>query len=315
MAVGVIVAGLALIVIGADALTDGASAIAKRFKVSNLVIGLTVVAFGTSAPEMAVSLISAVKGSPDMAVGNVVGSNIFNTLLILGCTATIVPLGMTKGTVAKEIPLCLLCSLALFFCANDVFFTGATANVISRSDGLVLLCFFLIFLGYTFAIAHNGVADETVEVKNMKTWKSALFIVGGLAGLVFGGQIFVEGSAFVARAFGVGESVIALTLVAGGTSFPELATSVAAAIKKNPGMAIGNVVGSNIFNILFILGLSSSIFPLEVEGITMTDYSVMIGSCIMLYLFGILSGRLVIKRWEGVVMLVAFFAYMVYLLT
>lgn len=312
-ALGAVILGITIILIGANAMTDGASALAKRFKISNLVIGLTVVALGTSAPELTVSLVSALKGSPDIAVGNVVGSNIFNTLLILGCTAVIVPLSISKSSVTREIPLCIIASLVFFLCANDIFFTQASHNLISRSDGLILLCFFAIFLGYTFAVARNGASEEDVVVKDMKLWKSICFIIGGLAGLVYGGQLFVDGSTFVARRFGVSESIIGLTLVSGGTSFPELATSVVAALKKNPGMAIGNIVGSNIFNILLIVGCSASIYPLQVEGITMADYSVMIGSCLFLYAVGRFSKQLIISRWAGVVMLVFFIGYMSFL--
>ena len=180
--------------VGANALTDGAASVAKRFHISSLVIGLTIVAFGTSAPELTVSVVSALKGSADMAIGNVVGSNIFNTLMIVGCTAAIVPISVTKGTLSKEIPLCILASIVLFICANDILINKAAANTISSSDGMLLLCFFLIFLGYTFAIAHNGSSEGESEIKDMPVWKSVLFIAGGLAGLVYGGQFFVSGA-------------------------------------------------------------------------------------------------------------------------
>lgn len=227
-----LIGGLLLILVGANALTDGAASVAKRFNISSLVIGLTIVAFGTSAPELTVSIVSALKGSADMAIGNVVGSNIFNTLMIVGCTAAIVPIGMNKGTLSKEIPLCILASVVLFICGNDVLINGATENTISSSDGMLLLCFFAIFLGYTFAIAHNGNGEEETKIKLMPVWKSGLFIAGGLAGLIYGGQFFVDGASGIARGLGVSESIIGLTLVAGGTSLPELATSVVAALKK-----------------------------------------------------------------------------------
>ena len=277
-----LIGGLLLILVGANALTDGAASVAKRFNISSLVIGLTIVAFGTSAPELTVSIVSALKGSADMAIGNVVGSNIFNTLMIVGCTAVIVPIGMNKGTLSKEIPLCILASVVLFICGNDVLINGAAENTISSSDGMLLLCFFAIFLSYTFAIAHNGKDEEDSSIKQMPVWRSALYIAGGLAGLVYGGQFFVDGASGIARSLGVSESIIGLTLVAGGTSLPELATSVVAALKKNPEMAIGNVIGSNLFNIFFVLGCSATISPLNMKGITNIDMGVLIGFCVLL---------------------------------
>lgn len=307
-----VILGLVLILIGANALTDGAAAVAKRFKISSLVIGLTIVAFGTSAPELAVSITSAWKGSPDLAIGNVVGSNIFNTLLIIGCTAAIVPLTILKNTITKEIPLCILASVVLLVCANDMLLDKAASNLLSHADGMILLCFFLIFFAYTFSIARNHTEEEDA-IKSMPIWKSVLFILGGLAGLMYGGRFFVDGSSQIARTLGVSESVIGLTLVAGGTSFPELATSVVAAWKKNPQMAIGNVIGSNLFNIFLVLGCTSSVYPLRVVGITFLDYAVMLGSCVLLLVFGIFFKKRTITRWEGIVMVLCFLAYMTYL--
>ena len=314
MSVIFVVIGLVLILVGADALTDGAAALAKRFRISNLVIGLTIVAFGTSAPELTVSILSAFKGSPDLAMGNVVGSNIFNTLLIVGCTAAIVPLHVPRSTISKELPLCILASLVLLFIANDMWFDGASENVLSHTDGFVLLAFFAIFFGYTIAIARNRTDDaDDGSIKSMPIWRSALYIVGGLAGLIYGGQLFVDGSSQIARSLGVSESVIGLTLVAGGTSLPELATSVVAAWKKNPQMAIGNVVGSNLFNIFFVLGCAASIHPLHVSGITLLDYAVMVGSAVLILLFSQFFQKRTITRWEGVVMTLCFIAYMAHL--
>lgn len=308
-----VVIGLVLILVGANALTDGAAAVAKRFRISNLVIGLTIVAFGTSAPELTVSVLSAFKGSPDLAMGNVVGSNIFNVLLILGCTAAIVPLHVPKSTITKEVPLCILASFVLFFVAGDVWIDGAAENVLSRIDGLVLLSFFAIFFAYTLAIARNTEDDDEESIKSMPVWRSALYIVGGLAGLIYGGQFFVDGSSAIARQLGVSESTIGLTLVAGGTSLPELATSVVAALKKNPQMAIGNVVGSNLFNVFFVLGCAATIHPLHVSGITLVDYGVMIGSAILLLVFGQFFKQRTITRWEGAFLSLCFVAYTAYL--
>ena len=315
MNIVLLIGGLLLILVGANALTDGAASVAKRFHISSLVIGLTIVAFGTSAPELTVSVVSALKGSADLAIGNVVGCNIFNTLLIVGCTAAIVPISVTKGTLSKEIPLCILASVVLFICANDVLINKAATNTISSSDGMLLLCFFLIFLGYTFAIAHNGSSEGESEIKDMPVWKSVLFIAGGLAGLVYGGQFFVSGASEIARSLGISESIIGLTLVAGGTSLPELATSVVAALKKNPEMAIGNVIGSNLFNIFFVLGCSATISPLNIQGITNLDLGVLIGSCVLLYIFGWFFKKRTITRVEGIVMIACYIGYTAYLIS
>lgn len=314
MNIVLLLGGLVLILVGANALTDGSASIAKRFRISNLFIGLTIVAFGTSAPELTVSVVSSLKGSADIAIGNVIGSNIFNTLMIVGCTAAIVPINITKGTLSKEIPLCILASIILFICSNDMLINKAPANIISSSDGLILLCFFLIFLSYTFAIAHNRNAETETPIKELPVWKSSLFILGGLVGLIYGGQFFVNGASGIARSLGVSESVIGLTLVAGGTSLPELATSIVAALKKNPEMAIGNVIGSNLFNIFFVLGCSAAISPMSIQGITNMDLGILIGSCILLYIFGLLFKKRTITRWEGIFMAICYVAYTVYLI-
>jgi len=308
-----LIGGLILILLGANFLTDGGSALAKRFRISNLVIGLTIVAFGTSAPEFVVSVFSAIKGSAGLAVGNIVGSNIFNALLIVGCAAAIVPISVTKGTIKHEIPLCILASLVIAAMANDSLFDG-TPNVISRTDGIVLLGFFCIFLGYTFAIAHQGVGKETVVIKEMPLWKSSLWIVGGLACLIFGGKIFVSGATGIARSLNVSETVIGLTIVAGGTSLPELATSVVAALKKNPEMAIGNVLGSNIFNIFFILGCASVITPLPTAGVTNLDFGTLILSSVLLFAVSYFYKERSIRRSEGIFLLLCYIGYIYILL-
>lgn len=293
-------------------MTDGASSVAKRFNIPDIVIGLTIVAFGTSAPELTVSVSSALKGSADMAIGNVVGSNIFNSLMIVGVTAMVAPIMVTRNTLLKEIPLCILASLALLICANDIFLNGAWENTIGTSDGLILLCFFAIFMSYTFAIAGNGKTggeNDSEEIKTMPIWKTIFFIVGGLAALIGGGSLFVDGASGIARSLGVSESIIGLTLVAGGTSLPELATSVVAALKKNPEIAIGNVVGSNLFNIFFVLGCSATITPLHLSGITNFDMLVLVGSAILLWLFGVFFGKRTITRLEGSILVLAYVAY------
>ena len=310
-----LIGGLALILLGANGLTDGAAAVAKRFHISDLVIGLTIVALGTSAPELVISTMAALGGSAEMAIGNVMGSNIFNVLAIIGVTALVMPIKVGEGTMSKEIPLVILCSFVLAFMANDVILDGGSRNIISRIDGLVLLGFFLIFLRYTFAIARNGNAEEEeTKIKEMPIWKSALFIAGGLAGLIYGGQLFVDGASGIASSLGVSESIIGLTIVAGGTSLPELATSVTAALKKNPGIAIGNVIGSNLFNILFVLGCSATISPLSMGGINNVDMAVLIGSAILFWLVGWFFKKRTITRVEGALLVICYIAYTAYLI-
>lgn len=308
-----LILGLALILIGANALTDGAASVAKRFHISPLVIGLTIVAFGTSAPELTVSVVSALKGSAGLAIGNVLGSNIFNCLMIVGCTAAIVPIQISKGTLSKEIPLCLLAAIVLFICANDPLINGLSTNSISRSEGLLLLCFFAIFMGYTFAIAHNGQAEDTA-IPTLSVGRSTLYIIGGLAGLIYGGQCFVDGASGIARSLGVSESVIGLTLVAGGTSLPELATSVVAALKKNPEMAVGNVIGSNLFNVFFVLGCSASITAMPVQGISSLDLGMHILACLLLFIFGLFFQQRTITRIEGIALVACYIGYTAYLI-
>ena len=310
-----LVGGLALILLGANGLTDGAAAVAKRFNISDLVIGLTIVAFGTSAPELVISTMAAMGGSAEMAIGNVVGSNIFNVLMIIGVTAMVMPIQVGQGTLSKEIPLVVLASFALTFMANDIWLDGGASNVISRIDGLVLLAFFMIFLRYTFAIAHNGGDEaEGEKIKEMPIWKSTLFILGGLAGLIYGGQLFVDGASGIASSLGVSESIIGLTIVAGGTSLPELATSVTAALKKNSGIAVGNVIGSNLFNIFFVLGCSATISPLPMGGINNVDMAILIGSAIFFWVVGWFFKKRTITRVEGALLVVCYVAYTAYLI-
>lgn len=312
-----LIGGLLLILLGASGLTDGAASIAKRFKIPSIVIGLTIVAFGTSTPELAVSVSSALKGSADIAIGNIVGSNIFNTLMIVGCTALFAPIVITRSTLRKEIPLCILSSIVLLICANDIFFDKSEDNILSITDGLIMLCFFIIFLGYTFAIVSNSRTENTneeEEIKQMPIFKSTLYIIGGLCALIFGGQWFVEGASGIARGLGVSESIIGLTLVAGGTSLPELATSIVAALKKNPEIAIGNVIGSNLFNIFFVLGCSATITPLHLSGITNFDLLTLVASGILLWLFGLFFAKRTITRIEGSILILCYVAYIVTLI-
>ena len=312
--------GIVLIIAGANYLTEGASTLARRMGLSPLVVGLTIVAFGTSAPELIVSLMSALKGNADIAMGNVIGSNIFNILAIGGVTAVVAPITITKSTIRREIPLMLLSFLVLFFLSYDTIFAGTagtTENILSRGEGLTLLGFFLIFLTYTFAIAKDALDDPHADHTPIRTyplWLLILFIVGGLVALVYGGDLFVSSASSIARTFGMSESFLGLTIVAAGTSLPELATSVAAALKKQPEIAVGNIVGSNIFNIFLILGVSSTITPIRIGGVTALDFLVMIAAGLMLCSFAVLFGQRIIKRGEGAILALGFIAYTVYLI-
>lgn len=312
--------GIILIIVGANYLTEGASTLARRMGLSPLVVGLTIVAFGTSAPELIVSLMSALKGNADIAMGNVIGSNIFNILAIGGVTALVAPITITQSTIRREIPLMLLSFLVLFFLSYDTIFAGTagtTENILSRGEGLTLLGFFLIFLTYTFAIAKDAPDDPHADhtpIRSYPLWLLVLFILGGLAALIYGGDLFVSSASSIARTFGMSESFIGLTIVAAGTSLPELATSVAAALKKQPEIAVGNIVGSNIFNIFLILGVSSTITPIRIGGVTALDFLVMIVAGLMLYIFAVLFGQRVVKRSEGAILALSFIAYTVYLI-
>ena len=304
-----------MILLGANGLTDGSSSVAKRFGISDLVIGLTIVAFGTSAPELMVSLVSSIKGSAQLAIGNVVGSNIFNILMIVGLTAVVMPIKVQKNTITNEIPLVLLSSLALVACASDIVLDGGVGNVIGRGDGILLLLFFAIFMRYTFSIAKSSGEESGEQIKLMPIWKSLLFIVLGLAGLIVGGQLFVDGASGIARSLGVSESVIGLTLVAGGTSLPELATSVVAAVKKKPGIAIGNVIGSNLFNIFLVLGASATVTPLPLGNIGVSDMLMLVVSSILFWAAGWFFKDKTITRIEGAIMVALYVGYIWWLIS
>lgn len=308
-----IVVGVVLVLWGADRLTEGAVAVAERLRVPQIVIGLTIVALGTSMPELCVSVVSALKGTPDLAVGNVVGSNIFNALLIVGVAALVAPMTILRSTVFKDVPCALVASVVLLMmCQNDW--------VITRLDGTILFVFFLVFMRLTIKGATSAQpAPQEAEEKEasaakqpMKGWLAGLWMVVGLAALIGGSNLFVGGATEVARALNVSDAVIGLTIVAGGTSLPELATSVVAAKKGNGGIAIGNVLGSNVLNILFILGLTGMISPMHIEGITNVDLYMMLVSTIMIWFFSFT--KYTIERWEGAVLVLTFGGYMWYLL-
>lgn len=311
-----LIIGFVFLIKGAGFLVDGASSLAKKLKVSDLVIGLTIVAFGTSAPELFVNLFASLSGTTDIAIGNIVGSNIVNMLLILGLSAVIYPLKVGKGTAWKEIPFSLLAAIMVLIMANDRIIDGLGFNALTKSEGFVLIAFFIIFLYYTFGIAKNINVDYTnssePEQATMPVYSgvgSAWRILVGLVGLVVGGQWIVNGATSVAASFGLSDALIGLTIVAIGTSLPELATSVVAAYKKNSDIAIGNVVGSNIFNIFWILGLSSIIKPLPFKPELNFDLWVMIGSAFLLFGWMFVGRRHALQRWQGVIFILLYIAY------
>ena len=304
-----IVVGIALVLWGADRLTDGAVAVAEKMKMPQIVIGLTIVAMGTSMPEFCVSFISALKGTSDLAVGNIVGSNIFNALLIVGVSALVAPMTIMEITVKKDIPFALVASVLLLIMCLD--------GDISRLDAGILFVMFLIFMYMTLKGAKKQGADaetavEAEEKKPMSTWLSVVWILVGLLCLIGGSNLFVEGATAVAANLGVSEAVIGLTIVAGGTSLPELATSVVSARKGNSGIAIGNVLGSNVFNILAILGVTGMITPMTLKGITYIDLSMLVISIVLIWLFSFTKYK--IERWEGAVLTAVFVGYIYSLL-
>lgn len=298
-----IIGGIMVVLWGADRLTDGAVGIAERLRMPQIVIGLTIVAVGTSMPEFCVSLVSALKGTPDLAVGNVVGSNVFNALLIVGITAMVAPMTILKTTVRKDIPFAIIASVTMAFMCID--------GNISRIDAIVLFALFFYFMVVTVRGAKVSDSEETPQKAPMGVWKAIGLIVLGLACLVGGSNVFVTGATDVAQSLGVSQAVIGLTVVAMGTSLPELATSVVSARKGNSGIAIGNVLGSNVFNILMILGITGIISPMNIQGITLADLFMMTGSVMLLWLFSFT--KLTIERWEGAVLTVIFIGYISYL--
>jgi len=309
--------GFAALIKGADLLVDGASSLAGRLGVSALVIGLTVVSFGTSAPELVVNLLASIEGNTEIAIGNILGSNIVNILLILGISAVFCPLAVKKGTVWKEIPFAFLSIVVLAFMANDVLIDGASTSILSRIDGLVLMAFFIIFLYYIFGIAKKESAnndDESLAVApQYTTTRSLIMIIGGVVGLVLGGKWIVQGAVTFAASFGVSEALIGLTIVAIGTSLPEMATSIVAAYKKNVDIAVGNIVGSNIFNVLWILGISATIRPLPFSEALIFDLLVTVGATALLFLALFVGKRNTIETWQGIVLIIIYIFYLVYL--
>jgi len=307
--------GFIILIEGAEFLVNGASSLARRLRISDLVIGLTIVAFGTSAPELVVNIFASINGNTGIAIGNVLGSNIFNILVILGISALIYPLAVTENTIRKEIPLTLISVVVLAVLANDIFL-GNCENQLTRIDGFILLGFFLLFLVYVLEIAKNKRAEptETTEIKKKSLFYSSLLIIIGFCGIIVGGNLVVSGAVQLARSLGASESLIGLTLVAAGTSLPELATSAVAACKKNTDIAVGNIIGSNIFNILFILGVSATVRSLPFKGGSNLDIGMVIFSTLLLFRFMVTGGKKnTVERWEGAVLLIIYFVYLGYI--
>ena len=307
-----LVIGFVLLVKGADLFVDGSSSLAKKFHIPSVVIGLTIVAFGTSAPELAVSMSAALKGSNDIAIGNVVGSNIFNTLVVLGASAALTPIAVEKGIIKKDYPLSIFAAVLLAVLSLDIIF-GKDAMTINRVDGIILLVCFAFFLYSTIRSALSGKTEvEEEEIKNIPIWKSLVFIGIGLAGIVWGGDLSVDGAKEIARFFGLSEALIGLTIVAFGTSLPELVTSVIAAKKGESDIAVGNVVGSNIFNIFLIIGASATILPMNVSTSYVADMAMLVATMVIPFI--VIAKTKKVSRANGLIMIAAYIAYTVYLI-
>lgn len=316
-----LILGLALILGGANFLTDGSAALAQRFRVPEFIVGLTIVAVGTSTPELVVSVLSAAAGNSDVAIGNVVGSNIFNVFVILGICALIAPLPLTGGNIRRDIPFVTAASVLLLLFTSDRLLGLGQADAIGRIDGIIMLLLYIALIRYTIRAEGRTAVQATPETaaagkpqRGKAMWLIVVMIVGGLAGLVFGGELFLRSATAIARALGVSESVIAITLVAGGTSLPELASSVVSLIKGKADMALGNVIGSNIANILLILGLSATINPLTLGGITRIDLLVVLLNSVLLFVSAFTFRRKAVDRWEGFLFLVIYALYIGYLI-
>lgn len=308
----ILAAGLVLILLGANYLVDGASSVAKKFGLSEFIIGVTIVGIGTSAPEMVVSILSAIQGKADMAIGNVVGSNIFNTFMILGVTALIAPLTITKNNLKKDIPLNIVVSILLILLGMNLAIFGVGENKLCRVDGALMLG---IFIWYLWSSFRNGKADdEDFDIRIFPMWLAVVMIIGGLAGLVFGGRLFVNSATEIAKTLGVSDKFIAITIMAAGTSMPELATCVVAALKGRGQLALGNILGSNISNILLILGLSSLITPLSMNGISVVDLGALLIASLFIFLSVYLFKKKQLDRIEAALLLLMEAGYMWYLI-
>lgn len=313
LAIFFIVIGLGILILGAEGLVRGAASIARKTGISPLVIGLTVVAFGTSAPELIVNIMAAIKGSADIAIGNIIGSNIANILLILGVATIIYPLSVKKSTVWKEIPFALLAMILVFTMGNDSIFDKTDFNAITRTDGFSLIAIFIIFLFYTFGLSKIDNA-QAEKIKTFSWFTSIFLTTGGLIFLFFGGKILVDNAVILARLAGLSEALIALTIVAIGTSLPELFTSVVAAFHRHDDIAIGNIVGSNIFNVFWILGLTGTILQLPFSPTVNIDVLVGIAATFLLFIFMFIGTRQKLNRWQGILFVLMYITYLGYLI-
>ena len=307
-----LIIGFALLVKGADIFVDGASSVAKKMRIPAFVIGLTIVAFGTSAPELAVSITAAMKGSNDIAIGNVVGSNIFNTLVVLGASAAITPIVVDKGMIKKDYPLSIFAAVLLGLLSMDTILFKAEAMTLGRVDGIILLIAFAGFMYMTVKAGLENRTEEDEENEAMPIMKSLIFIVLGLVGIVIGGDVSVEGAKEIARFFGLSEAIIGLTIVALGTSLPELVTSVIAARKGESDIAVGNVIGSNIFNVFLILGVSATILPMTISSTYLYDMIMLIAVMVLTYLP--IAKSKIVSRGMGFTMVLVYVSYTAYLI-
>lgn len=307
-----LIVGFILLIKGADFFVDGSSSVAKIFRVPSIIIGLTVVAFGTSCPEAAVSITASIEGKNAISLGNVIGSNIFNLLVVTGASAVVMPMAVDKGMLKREFPFSILVAVILLAFAADTILRGKETNAVGRGAGIALLVLFVLFVGFMVWSALKNRTESEEEYKAMSLSRSLLYIVLGLAAIIIGGQLVVDSATDIARTFGLSETLIGLTIVAMGTSLPELVTSIVAAVKGESDLALGNVIGSNIFNILLILGASATIAPLSVGIEIIYDTVILIGMSIVVYIMAF--GKKRIGRVEGAIMLLGYAVYMVYII-
>lgn len=305
------IVGIVLVLFGADKLTDGASALARRMNISEFVIGLTIVAIGTSLPELVVSVGAALSGNSGISLGNIIGSNIFNAMFILGFTAIITPVTFNGKMLTRELPFNMFASILLILLSGSMLVGGAPGEYLTRLDGAIMLFFCVLFIIYTFGIKNDTEDEPAPRVITVK--RAILFIVLGLLCLIFGGKLFVNGAAEIARALGLSEALIGITIVSVGSSLPELAVSVNAARKGNVSIALGNVLGSNILNIFFILGCSTLIAPVSLDGFSPVDFYTLLASSVFIYLCGMFIGKNVFTRFEGFLLVAGYLGYMTYL--
>lgn len=315
-----LILGLALVLGGANYLTDGATAIAKRFHISDLVIGMTVVAFGSSTPDLVVSLTSTLQDKGALAVANIVGANIFDIFLVVGLCALVHPVAIGRATLQKVFPMVILSAVVLFLMACDVLIDGLSVNLIDRSDGIILLCFFIINCVVTYMVSKSpdtlatSAGNTEVTAKPVKMWLAIIMVAGGLAGLVIGGNWFVGSASGLAEKAGMSQSLVGLTIVAIGSSLPDLTTSLTAAIKGHSGIAVGNVVGSCVLNVFFIIGLCATVKPLELGTVNAIDFGVLVAGSLLIWVFGWVWGKRTINRPEGAFLILGYIGYIIYLI-